>query len=216
MLTDQVLVFDLDATLYNVGNRIEDLVDAKVIKFFMRELQVTEDQAKEIIRNIRQKYAYDVEASGKEFNFSKKEFMDYICDVDTSCIPQNKELSAKLARIPQRKFIMTDSTRAHVFDVLAALGVSADNFAGIFDCDDMQYTFKHNPESFKIFLNKYHLKAGECIMFEDSIGNLEIAKQVGFTTVLINSCSTVVPAFCDYQFATINLALDYFCDNPQK
>ena len=45
MFKDKVLVFDLDGTLYNVGQKVEYLVDAKVKEFFKQKLKLNEAEA---------------------------------------------------------------------------------------------------------------------------------------------------------------------------
>ena len=210
MFKDKVLVFDLDGTLYNVDQKVEDLVDAKVKDFFKQKLKLNEAEANRLIKDIRKRYQYDVEALDEEYPFSKKDFMDFICNVDVSFLPQDHALDAKLKEMPQRKFILTDSTKKHVLDVLLVIGVATDNFVSIFDGHDMAYTFKHNHKGFKLFLDNYSLKAKDCLLFEDNPCNLEVAKEMGFTTVLISQEDKETPSFCDYRFADIKKALEYF------
>ena len=182
------------------------------MEFFVSHLHISYDQAKSIIQDIRSRYKYDVDAMDQEFPFDKKEFMDFICDVDVSIIPQNKQLNDLLKSMPERKYILTDSTRGHVYDVLSALKISPDLFEAIFDAHDMNYTFKYRPESFALFLKKYDLQACDCIFFEDSICNLQVAKSLDFTTVLIGDKAEDV----DYNFPNIVSALRYFKNNHKK
>lgn len=216
MFEDKILVFDLDGTLYNVGMAVEDLIDRKILEFFASHLHIPGDEAKALMQDIRSRYIYDVDAMGTEFPFDKKEFMDFTCDVDVSFLPKDYALDAKLKNMPQRKFILTDSTKKHVHDVLSAIGVSANNFAGIFDGHDMQYAFKYNKDGFRLFLDKYGLKAQDCLLFEDRPRNLEVADKMGFITISISPQEGEKPSFCDYWFADINQALEYFAQQSPK
>ena len=205
-MQNKVLVFDLDATLYYAGDKIEELCDAKVIRYFADKLNISLKQSEDLIKDIRSRYAYDVEALEHDFPFSKFEFMEDVCDVDVSILQPDTKLNGLLKRLPQPKYILTDSTRRHVSDTLKAIRVDENLFTGVFDAHDMNYTFKYNPESFRLFLQKYNLKAQDCILFEDSVTNLRTAQQLGFTTVLIRPDIPAEANF-DYCFSDIKTAL---------
>lgn len=209
MLQNKNLVFDLDNTLYYAGKSIENLVDAKIIDFFAINLHISLKEAQQLMNDIRCRYFYEAEAMEKDFPFSKYDFLEYVCDVDVSQLHRNDELNLLLANLPQCKFILTDSTLKHVRDVLQATGIDENNFSGIFDAHDMNYTFKYNPRSYESFLQKFCLKAEDCVMFEDNIRNLEVAKSLGFVTVMISPEHDREYAFVDYRFNDINSALRY-------
>ena len=42
---------------------------------------------------------------------------------------------------------------------------------------------KPDPEIFKILLNKYNLKANECLFIDDKLENIESAKTLGFHVI---------------------------------
>lgn len=200
------LVFDLDATLYYVGDEIEKLCDKKVINFFTQKMNITNEQSEQVVKEVRSRYAYDVEALEGDFPFSKQEFLEEICNVDVSMLVPDRELNDILHQLPQNKYILTDSIYHHVKDTLKAICVDESLFKGIFDAHDMAYTFKYRPESFKMFLQKYGLQAAECILFEDSIKNLRVAKSLGFITVLIRP-EKIDDEAVDYWFSDIKSAL---------
>lgn len=205
-MQNKVLVFDLDATLYYAGDKIEELCDAKVIRYFADKLNISLKQSEDLVKDVRSRYAYDVEVLEHDFPFSKFEFMEDVCDVDVSILPPDTELNELLKHLPQPKYILTDSIRRHVSDTLKAIHVDENLFAGVFDAHDMNYTFKHNPESFAMFLQKYGLKASDCVLFEDSANNLKVAKSLGFKTVLIRpECPEEQKA--DYWFPDIKTAI---------
>lgn len=204
---DKILVFDLDATLYYVGNAIEEECDKKVCRYLADHLQISLDDARELMLDIRRKYKYETEAIEKELPFSKYDFIEDVCAVDVSSIPQDRELDAILQKISNPKYILTDSTQRHVADTLHQLSVKLSHFSGIFDAHDMDYTFKYNPEAYQMFLHRFKLKPKDCIMFEDSLTNLAVAKSLGLSTVLISPSSAQQPDFVDYMFSDIKTAL---------
>ena len=208
-MLDKVLVFDLDATLYYVGDEIEKLCDIEVCQYFVDKLGIDTNRAQQLLKELRQRYYYEAKGVDEEFSFPKHEFMERACDVDVSIIPADSELADILKSIPNPKYILTDSTNNHVLATLNQLRIDIANFISVFDAHDMQYTFKHTPKGYQMFLQKFALNPNECIMFEDSINNLRVAKDLGFTTVFINHENQKVPAFVDYHFQDIKTALRY-------
>ncbi len=206
-MQNKTLVFDLDATLYYVGDKVEKLCDAKVVSYLIENMEVDEISALELIKKFREKYRYDSEAVEKEFPVKQRDFVEYVCDVSTDCIPQDKELDTILKQISNTKYILTDSTQKHSKDVLNKMQVDVNLFTYIYDAHDMNYIFKYRKECFEQFLSKFNLKAKDCIMFEDSIKNLETAKSCGMITVYIKPNQTNKPEFADYMFSDIKTAL---------
>ncbi len=206
-MQNKILVFDVDNTLYYAGDKVEDEVNIKRNLFFMEKLHLSEDEALGFISKIRKNNLYEVEAITDDMPFTKQEFMDDVCDVDVSFLPRNKKLNELLKKLPQRKFIITDSIIKHVHDVLKAINVDEDNFEDIFDGHAMNYTFKHDPQCFVNFLRRYNLKAQDCLLFEDNLDNLCAAKSVGLATVLITPEPTKKHPFVDQSFPDIVTAL---------
>ena len=95
-MKNKVLIFDLDATLYYVGNKIEKLCDRKVISYIVKNLHLSEDKADSLVKSLREKYRYDSEAISYNYSLPQREFVEYICDVSTDDIYQDKELDAIL------------------------------------------------------------------------------------------------------------------------
>ena len=209
MFEDKVLVFDLDGTLYADVAVIGEQESARILHFFMRKLRLNREEAEDFIIKIRSKHYYDVDAFGHELPLSKKEFLDYICDVDVSCLPINEKLNELLKKMSQTKYILTDSTRGHVKSVLNAIGVEEKHFEDFFDADSMNYEFKDTGKAYCRFFEKHRLVPKNCVMFEDNKINIKMAKQAGMITVLIGNKEKHCPE-ADYEFKDINLALEYF------
>lgn len=203
----KTLIFDLDSTLYYVGDKIEKLCDSKVMSYLVKNMNISETKAHHLIKQFREKYRYDSEAIAKEYPFKQSEFVEYVCDMPTDDIPQDKELSQILRQIPNTKYILTDSTQKHTKDILKKMKVDENIFTYIYDAHDMEYIFKYRRECFEKFLQTFNLKAQDCVMFEDSIKNLETAKACGMITVYIKPNQTNKPEFVDYMFADIKTAL---------
>lgn len=202
----ETLVFDLDHTLYSLTSEVEKRVNKRVDLFFTQKLGASPREAKKIRQDLLQRYRYEAEGIAQQYHQSPKEFMDFICDIDVSFLPPNPQLDKLLAGLPQNKYILTDSTKKHVNDTLAALKVKTEHFSGIFDAGDGNYVFKPNRSVFETFFSQYELIPAACIMFEDNVLNLQTAKSLGMATVLISN-ETNIPSYVDYVFPDINSGL---------
>lgn len=207
MFKDKVLIFDVDNTLYQAGDLVDRMEDVIIKKFFAIKLSVNENEAWQIIQDIRSRYHYDVDALEGEYPFSKYEFMETACRVDMSFLKPNYELNSFLHMLPQTKIIFTDNTVNHAKDVFNAIGVDENVFDDIFDAHAMKYTFKRKKEAFNMMLDRFKLKATSCIMFEDSITNLKMASNFGMTTVLISPDAAKIDENFNFKFKDINTAL---------
>ena len=87
------------------------------------------------------------------------------------------------------------------------MAIDINNFMYIYDAHDMEYVFKYNKSCYERFLQKFTLRSSECVIFEDSLKNLESAKACGMTTVYIRPNTTEKPACADYVFSDIKTAL---------
>ncbi len=200
----EILVFDLDHTLYPPTPAIERNVDAKIMAFFQRELRLTEAEAAELMVETRRRQIYETELADK-YHFSRRDFLYEICDVDVGMLAPDTQLAAILSGLPRRKFIFTDSSRGHVESVLAQLQVPSSLFEKIVDADDTAYKYKGSIAGYEAFCALAGVSPRQCVMFEDSISNLRTAKQAGFQTILISPDKS--DAAADWVFADIKTAL---------
>lgn len=200
------LVFDLDGTLYPHSKEIENNVNTKSIDLFCRHLSKSKSEVWQILQEIRANGFYETEIS-EGYGISKSEFIEYVCDVDISMLQPNPKLTDKLSQITIPKFVFTDSTTKHVCDVLMQLQIPCDLFVDIVDGHHTNYRYKYSKDGFAKFFERTQTIPQECMIFEDSYRNIEVAKQLGMQTVLIRSDKNEYP-MADHQFANINDALD--------
>lgn len=202
------LVFDLDGTLYPLSSGLGEDCQCRVYDFFSQKLKVDINEAKKVSEKLLQQYHYESQGVEKELGISEEDFMEYICRTDVGSLQKNQNLEELLLRFPQRKFIFTDSTVTHCFDVLKKIGVRADIFEQIYDAKQGGYIYKLEAKAFNRFCDVCKIHPEESIIFEDSCKSLSFAKEVGFTTVLIAEEGQNCKA-ADYIFSNINQALEY-------
>ncbi len=207
------LLFDLDGTLYPYSSGTQDLFEQRIVIFFQKKFAISEQEAVSK-RNEFMKLYRNNNGSFNDVSYSdKKEFMDFICDIDVSMLKPNKNLADILRMLPQRKFIITDSTQKHVKDTLKQIGIDENIFSGISDCESNGFIFKPQEEVFHNIASSYGLNFSQSAFFEDKVKNLEIAKELGMTTILISENEQPTPKYVDYQFHNVLEALNYLFKN---
>lgn len=182
----EVLFLDLDGTLYPHGCGLWDLI-AERMEIYMHQVL---DIPKDIIPSLRQAYfrKYGTTLGGLLANHSvdPEDFLSFVHDVPVrEYIKPDEDLREILTKLPQIKWILTNSDRNHSNRVLTALGV-ADLFTGILGVSDMDFHNKPDPYVFEKALAAAGNPSPEACLFADDLPqNLVPAQEMGFMTVLV-------------------------------
>ncbi len=93
-------------------------------------------------------------------------------------------LASAIARLPGRKFILTNGSRAHAEKVAERLGFT-DHFEDIFDIVRSELLPKPNRETYDRFVAATGVEPDRTAMFEDLSRNLKVPSALGMKTVLV-------------------------------
>jgi putative hydrolase of the HAD superfamily len=182
----EVWVFDLDNTLYPADCRLFAQVDQKMGEFIARFLGVPFDYARHLQKSYYRQFGTTLTGLMKVHRMDPKPFLDYVHDLDLSGIAEHPRLAAAIARLPGRKLIFTNGSRAHAERVAGKLGLLP-LFEDIFDIVAADYVPKPTAACYDVFLKAHGVDAGRAAMFEDMPHNLEAPHGLGMTTVLVHS-----------------------------
>lgn len=196
-----VLLFDLDNTLYPPELELFNLIDVRINRFMIEQVGIPAG----VVDALRQEYwaAYGVTLQGliRHHGVDPEAYLHFVHDVDVNTrLTRDPELNDMLAALPQRKAIFTNGSTCHAGRVLAALGIT-DHFEAVFDIRVADYLPKPYPEPYHAVLAALSVPAQNCIMVEDSRENLRTAKRLGMTTVLVGAGAT--PEFVDLHLADV-------------
>ncbi len=184
----RVWIFDLDNTLYPIECNLFAQVDQRMGEFIARFLGVPFEYARHLQKTYYRQFGTTLCGLMQVHRMDPKPFLDYVHDLDLSGLAEHPELAARIARLPGRKLIFTNGSRAHAERVAGKLGI-LDLFEAIFDICDAGYVPKPTRASYDHFLKVHDISAPLSAMFEDIPGNLEAPHALGMTTVLVHASS---------------------------
>jgi putative hydrolase of the HAD superfamily len=177
-------VFDLDNTLYPHHLNLWQQVDERIRNYIASFLGTTRDDAFRKQKDFYRRYGTTMRGMMIEHGMNPDDFLDFVHQIDHSPIEPNPALGAALERLPGRKLILTNGTRAHADAVMKRLAVDR-HFEDVFDIIAGELEPKPLPQTYDRFLARHGVDAGKAAMFEDLARNLEVPHALGMTTVLV-------------------------------
>jgi putative hydrolase of the HAD superfamily len=177
-------VFDLDNTLYPAHTDLFAQVDVKIRAFVQQLLGSTADEAQRLQKDYYRRYGTTLRGLMIEHGITPDGFLEYVHDIDHSVVEPDPALGAAIARLPGRKFIMTNGTRRHAEKVAARLGITH-HFTDIFDIVAADLLPKPHRETYDKFLAGAGIVPARAAMFEDLSRNLAVPHALAMATVLV-------------------------------
>jgi putative hydrolase of the HAD superfamily len=185
----EMLLFDLDNTLYSPERELFALMDERINRYMNEVVGIPLPDVDALRRSYWQRYGVTMQGLMRHHAVDPEDFLAYVHDIDISSrLQPDPELREALSAVPLRKAVFTNSSRDHSERVLHALGI-AGQFEEIYDIRVAHYLPKPSPEPYHAVLERINLPATRCIMVEDSSENLRTAKTLGMGTVLVGALS---------------------------
>lgn len=181
-------VFDLDETLYPTSAGLMQDVARRITDWLQRHLGLGPEEA----THLREVYIhlYGTTLAGLLAEHREKvdveDYLAYVHDVPVEdYLRPDPALRAMLTGIPLRRVVFTNSSAGHAARVLNALGI-ADLFERVVDIRALNFLHKPRREAYERLLTLLSAPGPACIMIDDRVVNLQPAKALGMTTVLVN------------------------------
>lgn len=203
MAAPELLLFDLDNTLYAPEHDLFSLIDCRINRFMEEVVGIAADDVDPLRRYYWQEYGVTLQGLIRHFEVDPEAYLHYVHDVDvTSRLGADPALAVILADLPQRKVIFTNGSSAHAERVLAALGIRQ-AFEAVFDIRIANYLPKPFSAPYEEVLARLGTSPASCVMIEDVAKNLAPAKALGMGTILVGG-SDELPPFVDLRIDTIH------------
>ena len=179
-------IFDLDNTLYPEDENIFPQVKKRIIEFISLEFQIDKVSANKKRQRLYNEYGTSLRGLMSENKINPDKFLEYVHDIDLSIINKNLKLNRALKKINGTKYIFTNGSFKHAESVLQKLGIKK-NFHSIHSIEISGYIPKPSKNAYEKMILKENIDPLRAIMFEDTKWNLQTAKMLEMTTVLISS-----------------------------
>ncbi|MCB1501059.1 MAG: pyrimidine 5'-nucleotidase [Bauldia sp.] len=183
-LAVEAWVFDLDNTLYPRHTNLFAQVDQRIREYVGRLLAVGPEEAHRVQKDYYRRYGTTLRGLMEEHGITPDDFLAYVHDIDHSPVEADPVLAAAIRRLPGRKFIFTNGSRAHAEKVAERLGIT-DHFDDIFDIVRSELLPKPNRATYDRFIGETGIAPQRAAMFEDLARNLEVPAALGMKTVLV-------------------------------
>ncbi len=179
-----VWVFDMDDTLYPREQGLMQLVQARINAYVVEAVGLDPASARVLQRQFLDEHGTTLAGLMANYTIDPEHFLHDVHDVPMDALEPNPRLAEQLMRLPGRRFVFTNGAREYAGRVLDRLGVTG-CFDGVFAIEDADLTPKPAPSTFRHVIERFGFEPRQAAFFEDTPRNLEPAKALGMTTVLI-------------------------------
>ncbi|MDX8408461.1 MAG: pyrimidine 5'-nucleotidase [Mariprofundales bacterium] len=193
----QLIVFDLDNTLYQAENGLFDQMDHNINQFMCQRLKISWQEA-DILR-IRYWRDYGTTLTGlmRHHDVDPEPFLHAAHNFEIDrFLQQNKSLDNLLSELTARCVIHTNGTIEHAKRVLNRLGISQ-RFAAVYDIRFNHYQPKPCGHTLTMLLEDEACCSPDALVIDDMADNLRAAANIGCRTAWITPTIHATHAF-DY------------------
>ncbi|MTI17157.1 pyrimidine 5'-nucleotidase [Rhodobacteraceae bacterium RKSG542] len=177
-------VFDLDNTLYPAHSNLFDQIDKKISSYVQKLTGKNPVDARKLQKDYYKTYGTTLRGLMMEHQIEPDDFLEYVHDIDHSCLQVDDALSDAIQRLPGKRYILTNGTRKHAEAVAGKLGITH-HFDDIFGIVEADLIPKPAMETYSKFLELNSIDPKQAAMFEDLSRNLIAPDKLGMRTVLV-------------------------------
>ena len=182
----QFIIFDLDDTLYPRDSGLMQEIGRRIQAWLCDYLGLTWDEAVARRREYYTRYGTTMGGLMVEHSMDPHDYLAFVHDIHVEqYLDPSPALAAMLDAIPLQKAIYTNATSEYGWRVLRALDV-ADRFEQVIGIEEVGLRNKFDRAAYEQALALLNARGCECIMVEDTVRNLQPAKKLGLTTVLVD------------------------------
>jgi putative hydrolase of the HAD superfamily len=179
-------VFDLDNTLYPADSGIWPKIDERITLFLMELFGIDGQSARALQKHYYSRHGTTLRGLMEEHPDLTDRFLDFVHDIDRSGLKPDPVLAHEIGRLPGRKLIFTNGSRAHAMLTAKQLGLDG-LFEDAFDIVAAGLIPKPAEGAYDLFFKRYEVDPKTAAMFEDVTRNLAVPKAKGMTTTLVTA-----------------------------
>jgi putative hydrolase of the HAD superfamily len=179
-------VFDLDNTLYPADSGIWPRIDERITLFLVELFGIDGQSARALHKYYYSRHGTTLAGLVEEHLDLTERFLDFVHDIDRSSLEADPVLAREIGRLPGRKLIFTNGSRAHAILTAKQLGLEG-LFEDAFDIVAAGLIPKPAEGAYDLFFERYGIDPKAAAMFEDVTRNLAVPKAKGMTTILVTA-----------------------------
>lgn len=177
-------VFDLDNTLYPPETQFLRQVEQRINAYVVRTSGLPSSEALTVQKGYLEDYGTSLAGLMQHYQIDPHDFLAEVHDVPLEILEPDAGMKAALERLKGPRIVFTNGSLAHARRVLERLELSG-LFDGVFALEDADLIPKPDPRTFDRMLKRFDLDPATACFFEDTPKNLEPARALGMTTVLV-------------------------------
>lgn len=214
VLGKNIVIYDLDDTLYNKTEEFANILDTVMAEALVYDLGLDMDiaKAKKLVTESYKIYRDGGEIFYKEYGIKPQDlFIAYHKRKPVEKIIPYDNLLAKIEKVPAEQYVFTASDRYASEKILKHLGLYEFFKDRYYSVEDFGvYKKNEDAQVYKDFCKKINVNPKDCVFVDDSYSNLEFAKEAGMTTVRIyyKNNSAKDKTYIDYAYKGIESFLE--------
>ncbi len=203
----RTLFLDLDDTLYPQDSGLWQAISQRIDEYMTQRVGLPAESAQGLRRRYLEQYGTTLHGLIVHHKVDPHDYLAFVHNVPVEdLVAPSPDLQDLLRRLPQRKAIFTNASEDYVRRVLRRLGVE-DLVDVIVDILALGLVNKPRPAAYQRAL----ALAGETdpwasVLVDDRMENLEPARHLGMTTVLVAQDGAAVP--CHIHIRSIHELLE--------
>lgn len=183
--TMRYILFDLDETLYPKETGLMDVIRERISRYIELRLGMAPSQIEGLRAEYYRRYGTTMRGLMINYHIDPEDYLAFVHDIPVGeYVAADPALVEMLAGIELEKDIFTNASLEYVHRILDCLGVKR-YFQRIFDIRALDYISKPDLRAYIRVLKGLGATGDECLIVDNSIRNLEPAKELGMTTVLV-------------------------------
>lgn len=177
-------IFDLDETLYSPETQFMGLIQGRINAYMVRTVGLPAAEAMVIQKGYLRDYGTSLAGLMAHYHIQPEDFLAEVHDVPLDLLTPDPGMRAGLERLDGPRIVFTNGATSHAHRVLGKLGID-DLFDGVFALEDADLIPKPDPRTFARMIERFGVDPTTAAFFEDTPRNLQPAKAIGMTTVLV-------------------------------
>jgi putative hydrolase of the HAD superfamily len=192
-------LFDLDNTLYPLDSGLGVAISERITDYVEQLTGLPRDDARALQKRYLDQHGLTLKGLMLNHGVDPDEYHAMFADISLEAVAKDPALIGALARLPGRRLIFTNADAGHARRMMAHLGIEG-LFSDVFHIESADFAPKPDPLAFERLIAAHAVTPRSCAFFEDRALNLEPAKALGMTTVLVGpEAETNTDPFVDYR-----------------